>query len=61
MDILPDYLQEQIIDLKNDFQARTQFSNIIDKDFCLCYFPVYPKVVGCRGYKTVSAVFHHLP
>lgn len=44
VDILPDYLQEQTIKLKNDSQARTQFSNMTNEDFWLWYLPVYSEL-----------------
>lgn len=42
--LLPEYLQEHTIGLKNDSKARTEYSNMNVEDFCLCYLPIYPEV-----------------
>ena len=44
VDMLPDSLQEQAIDLKCDSQAKAEFPNMTVEDFWLSYFPVYPQV-----------------
>lgn len=44
VDILPDHIQEQWIDLKCDSQANAEFPNLDVEDFWLSYFPVYPQV-----------------
>jgi zinc finger BED domain-containing protein 5/7/8/9 len=44
VDTLPDYLQEQTIDLKNDSQAKEDFKNKTVEDFWLCYLSIYPEV-----------------
>lgn len=44
VDILPDYLQEQVIDLKCDSQAKADFANMDLEEFWLTYFSVYPEV-----------------
>jgi hypothetical protein len=46
VDILPDYLLEQTIDLKTNSQAKEDFSNKNVEDFWLCYLSVYPEVAN---------------
>lgn len=46
VDILPDYLQEQTIDLKNDSQAKEDFKNKTVEDFWLCYLSINPEVAN---------------
>jgi len=46
VNILPDYLQEQTINLKNDSHAKEDFSNKTVKDFWLCYLSVYPEIAN---------------
>jgi len=46
VDILPDYLQEQTIDLKNGSQAKEDFKNKTVEDFWLCYLSIYPEVAN---------------
>lgn len=44
VDILPDHIQEQTIDLQNDSKAKVDFPNMDLEDFWLLYLPVYPEV-----------------
>lgn len=44
VDILPDHIQEQAIDIKCDSQAKAEFQNMGVEDFWLSYLPVYPQV-----------------
>lgn len=44
VDILPDHIQEQTIDLQCDSKAKVDFQNMDPEDFWLQYLPVYPEV-----------------
>lgn len=44
VDLLPDHIQEQTIDLQCDSKAKVDFPNMDLEDFWLQYLPVYPEV-----------------
>lgn len=62
VDILPDHIHKQAIDLKCVSQVKAEFLNMDFEDIWLSYFTVLALPTSFYGrYKVVGTIFIHIP